>query len=491
MRNCNQSLQPSAPIDICSIDPILKPFFASTGNSYIPFLGTMASRYLSDFGGKKILAPLIDAAALSPLVSDLDHRPHAQDAASTIWEYLRTTNTPDQIYVSSVLSDIPLIERFVTSNRVQPNEDPCLAKALTADEDVEVEQGLFGAPTNLIPPKKILEFLEKDINIESAVMGSAGMLTVLGNEGYTDAALLQHMTDAQSFYGTVCDLIGFDALSMALRSRGYLIALKKLKQQESIGSAERLLEQIGDRDSYATSTQEMLTIISGGADVDITFPISDTTGHGIIVSEIKVGDTRAAGRVKSLGSLGLKFSRGRIPMDITGTSIIVNNELELAVRYGEYVARAKRLHDAGAIKLQGPPRKSSPFSIQGHPDFIDHVLEVAKIHRRDVWEIRNASYDDYKTAKLTFFHTTSVNGKDWPVRNELKFETYKSRIQSRIGKASHIFYEAQKTERPIEIKPKHLKKIHARRHHLNTESVNPASRERGKDLVKLVRSMAI
>ena len=455
---------------------------------------------LNDFAEGLATRGMYDAAALH----DVGQRvcsgdPYQAEAQNSLCKYASTISTSGEAvsaewrYTSTLLADMDKIELCSQRGRRVDTGEDVVSGLLRSRSDIQVPHYAWGIQSGLVGLHRIEELLQ-NVNLESVLVKSAEMLDNLQHPAPKDRTVLQNIFDAESFYAPLCEAIGFDGLSMALRSEAAIIRLQRSGKQFALDNAQDLLTGLGERGKVLANVTGLFQHILRGEAI-LEAPIHDNSGHGIIIGqsvldahELNGGKNTlwALWRVKSLGSLALKQNRlGEKPSDVLGITIVVDDLQELVMTYKGVVECIK----ANNVVEENPsPNHRLAYSIQGSDEYIDSVSNGFNnndnVYDRDFEIVRKGN--GHQVAKTTFIYKPDLAGTgttETDIAVELQVQTITDWLASRTGSAAHLLYKAG-------IFRDHtvLEAINKRRAHLNSARLNPRSQESGKRFRSLVAS---
>lgn len=409
-----------------------------------------AHDYVNIFAGNVLPKEALDTAMLHAMDMDAaahgDLRPVMGTATAKL-KYVTSSLTHERAadYVPALLNDMHYIN--------------CAAQHYLKDdvyrEHINGNGGGWDKSVKPVSIEKMVEMAEQ-VNIESALLKSAVCLEELveqvghaleanGEKPDDDVAILEHVIEAETFYGPLCEVLGFDGLAMELRSQAQQLRFIYQGHGDMVINAHRYLDE-AEVCAPAAFLQEM---VQGDEEVAVSSAVNEPSeeicesARTIPYKSVRLGEfglqlqsgRLVAGnwRVKSAGSLVAKLLRGssEAPMDILGGTVISETLDDMARDFAEMATRAV---DNPQLAMQKAPSKEKAVIIQGGQEYIDAmcaylpeefvVQHVQKIHK-----------DGFRVAKFTCL---SANG-ELPV--ELQFLTKEDRRDARRGENAHILYK--------------------------------------------------
>ncbi len=436
------------------------------------------AKILHDFAGTMLPQEAFEATLLHDVVERAEAKEGLQtkNAKQVLLGYFDGMKGEEDksIYVSSLLADMSLVEEAAETYRTAENEDPHLKEILsgnTTDQAIKVQHWM--EKSRVINVETMHELLEQ-VNLESVLIKAAELLDNLTYVPPKDRSLIQDIFEAESFYAPLCEILGFDGLSMALRDAA------ARNRSEKSGNTLIQAQALEMRDNVidAGSIDSVVEAIFG--DNALTAPVlGQLSDHGVRIDEViaSLNGAELAGvaRVKSVGSLALKLARGagERPMDIVGMTFVANDVTEASIFFHALLARLKNIDVA---QLQPAPSRKEAVHIRGDSSYIS---EYTKHMDPDI-EVDEKPEEPgaYQVAKVTalFFGVIPV---------EIQVQTKDDRKNGRIGTASHTTFKDGGTGLRTEL----LGSIYDRKRRLARDriNVNGQSIARGLTLLQGLR----
>ena len=405
---------------------------------------TSVNGILNDFCDGYIQPPVYTAAMLMSLMDKLEDPLTSRNAYRALRVFLEESEAgkEDDEYTLGLLSDRQKISTFWQENINEIIESyPEIAQAFRDDmSESQIPREMWEHDAPIVQRDKIIK-LKENVNIVSILIQSAELLEWLssekaGNNGETYA----YMYAARSIFAPICKMVRFGGLEMALQSRCSQLELEITGQQQFVEKAATHLEWIESPEQVEQVIQSIFEHTLG--DTIHERALSHNSQHGIIMGEgISEGDSRVTWRVKSLGRIAHKLARSGIdakPMDIVGTTVIVEDESTLAAALSSIL---KRINSDERIELVPSPSRDYAVHVRGDLAYIDTVREALGYSTRKEMErhvdVVDEEKDGFRVAKVTF--TYYEPGLKTPVPVEMQINTVADREQARGGKAAHLY----------------------------------------------------
>lgn len=448
----------------------------------------LTNTLIADFCDEYVNAPVYSAAMLGPIADALKDPATAAAAENALRAYTSNVqNSPESTaYILGILADRPAIDDFWRQTIAEQYTDqPELVQKLLAQTPETVSEELWGSGARLVTPERMLSLVD-NINLESLLIQSAETLVQLGVDRATnDSETLRKIYKAESFLGPLCEIIGFDGLAMALRSRAFILRKIYTGERELIERGNRIIAEQGSVEQVDQNVQSLFTAVFGESIHEQV--VTHTSQHGIIIGEglCTSKNLRVVWRQKVVGSLIEKMQRQDdpefIPLDLLGATIIAHNEQEAGERLGRII---ERVHKDDRIKLVPAEGRTDAVHVKGTPHYIEVMREalgfdtVESMQRFvDVVEVKPGYY---QVCKVTLVYAQEGKAE---MRAEIQITTEADRIEARIGSAAHLLYKLAGVNRPS-IDPAFLAAISARKSSLSHKGnhLNQASAERATAL---------
>ncbi len=437
---------------------------------------------LDDFGMDYMTKAVREAAAL------YEASGARELSDEELFSYAEETDPYAFYQAAGIATDFPVTDDFWKTH-----------KPIATDKDWEHH-------ATIINPQELFEHAET-INLETMLIQATHTLAELETYPYDSNECYEAIVKAEAMYASLCEIIGLDALAMALRSKATVIRLRNAGRGQFVDEAERMLLAYDGKAQdgtplfthYATSILNKLIGETSHESV-----ITNNARHGIVVGEgtceIPSENTslRVLARLKTVGSLAEKLAReatksnrdiphevepasvdqSLTPLDVTGMTLVADNDDALA---NAYVALVKGMHaNQDAITPVAAPSRTQAFHIRGSEGFVRTIRQELEKHFPDHQGLFEYVVDDhgFNVAKVTgFFEDT-----EGCVPFEIQALTTEGRKQTRIGKGAHIFYKLSRQMNmpftPTEQEIAGLERINQRKVHMGKDGLTPASAAR-------------
>lgn len=369
-------------------------------------------------------------------------------SATALMEYYTYPNTHEDAasYTAALLNDMEYMDNYATYYR---NNDAW--RKTSAPIDIK-EMGR----------------LSDEVNIESIIIKSCIVLDKLvepvreveesGDLSRLDDKVLKNITEAEIFYGPLCEVFGFDGLAMDLRSQSHVLRLLKNGKLEDVAKVREYcnsMREIGPQAVLSNIVEGNFAVFNAVKDVDCIHDYDSEIPYssiqlGEFVTDFgnfwsgKEGDrmlTAGNWRLKSVGSLANKIQNSEkrgFPMDVMGFTFILKDEEELADVFACVIEKVILSENLECVPA---PSKENWVFVQGDDNFrrlirkrfsYDFIQKNIQVMEKDV---------HYRVAKLTCILLDEEKNRQMPV--EMQFLTKEDRKNARTGTAAHIIYKAQ------------------------------------------------
>lgn len=373
---------------------------------------------------------------------------NAVASATALMEYYTYPNTHEDAasYTAALLNDMEYMDNYATYYR---NNDAW--RKTSAPIDIK-EMGR----------------LSDEVNIESIIIKSCIVLDKLvepvreveesGDLSRLDDKVLKNITEAEIFYGPLCEVFGFDGLAMDLRSQSHVLRLLKNGKLEEVAKVREYcnsMREIGPQAVLSNIVEGNFAVFNAVKDVDCIHDYDSEIPYssiqlGEFVTDFgnfwsgKEGDhmlTAGNWRLKSVGSLANKIQNSEkrgFPMDVMGFTFILKDEEELADVFACVIEKVILSENLECVPA---PSKENWVFVQGDDNFrrlirkrfsYDFIQKNIQVMEKDV---------HYRVAKLTCILLDEEKNRQMPV--EMQFLTKEDRKNARTGTAAHIIYKAQ------------------------------------------------
>ena len=403
------------------------------------------NRLIGDFCDSLIQPPVYTAAMLMPLMDKLDDSLTSRNAYRALSTFLKesTASEQDDMYVLGMLSDRKEIADFwhqsIASIRNDHKEVSDAFDPVNSAAQFDKQQWMHAS--RLVHPDKLTSLLE-NVNLESLLIQSVELLEWLSSDkAANNGQTFNYVYAAESIFAPLCEIIGFDGLSMALQSKCATLRYKYREEDEFTQKAREQLSALGSHEQIEENVLSMLEATLGEALHELV--LKHNSPHNIVIGEgIAENDIRVVWRVKSLGSIAKKLERNGIdsvPMDIIGATLIVKDEQTLARTLATVL---HRIELDSRIQTQPSPSRVHALHVRGDLPYIERVLTELDYENLDDMakhvDVRVGPTDDFRVAKVTFVFD---DRRGEPMRVEMQINTEKDRVQARIGSAAHLLFK--------------------------------------------------
>lgn len=405
--------------------------------------------YIDIFAGDVISPEAAHAGILYEIKKEENSNiENAVVSATALMEYYTYPNTHEDAasYTAALLNDMEYMDNYATYYR---NNDAW--RKTSAPIDIK-EMGR----------------LSDEVNIESIIIKSCIVLDKLvepvreveesGDLSRLDDKVLKNITEAEIFYGPLCEVFGFDGLAMDLRSQSHVLRLLKNGKLEDVAKVREYcnsMREIGPQAVLSNIVEGNFAVFNAVKDVDCIHDYDSEIPYssiqlGEFVTDFgnfwsgKEGDhmlTAGNWRLKSVGSLANKIQNSEkrgFPMDVMGFTFILKDEEELADVFACVIEKVILSENLECVPA---PSKENWVFVQGDDNFrrlirkrfsYDFIQKNIQVMEKDV---------HYRVAKLTCILLDEEKNRQMPV--EMQFLTKEDRKNARTGTAAHIIYKAQ------------------------------------------------
>ena len=405
----------------------------------------LTTTLLADFCDEYIPPQAYTAAMLSPIVeATADSNTHEQAmAALRLYASTRKEEKKDRHYAIGLAVDRPEINRFWQENVNERYTDtPEIQQLLQSREpiDVSIEQWRSYAPT--IEPECIHKFA-LSVNIESLLIRAAELLAQLDPAtALNDSQTLDRAHQAESLFAPFCEIIGFDALAMALYSHVHVLRAMFTGNLAPLQQAQAIIAERGDKEQVNKDLETLFDVIFG--DHIHEQIISHGAQHGIMMGEGYCTSEclRVNWRLKSVGSLTNKLDTRypeSIPLDIIGITITTDDVPQIATRLRRIRERAT---SDERVTLTPTSSRDAAVHVKGPLSYIETIREGLGFESleamREVVDVVEVDEKAHHVCKVTLVF--SQPGRP-DLRAEVQITTKTDRKESRVGQAAHVLYK--------------------------------------------------
>lgn len=495
-------------------------------------------RLAYDFGLDKIHDKVYDVAYLYPVMEQLLSKRALERKAA--FEAIRgfhdgestTDDEKNRLYTYGIMLDFEKINNFISKHMDN----------LRSQTSLQLGESLFDKYSSfpVINPESLHQLIEDDeqtypdcesVDIEAIFIQALAVYDSFQQALHNgDETKLRELTYAiEAFYAPMCEFIGFDAISMAVRDCTYQLRLIRETTPKADGPSgvtrlalarTKLNIEALTRDNIASVITDIMRD-SSIPDNKQTRVISDTYGHGIVFGtgegSIKISedqpaiDVRFTWRKKTPGSYGKKTERYDNPHDVIAMTIITGSDTseeydddqaveESAAIYKKLLENVLNSENEYFNPLPADG-KTSAGVIKGDKEFIKKITE--KIPKTLIEFATELKTNRYQNVTLTFtYAATTLNEKGDLVAEEIPVEiqiqTRDARREARAGMASHVYYKSL-ARLALGVKPTvedtiseltllAMQEIHDRRHRMKDAVLTERSRRDSKRFIQYIDS---
>lgn len=440
---------------------------------------TLTTTLIADFCDEYVSPHVYTAAMLCPIIEAAGNPDTHAQALEALRFYANNIieTSEDKRYALGLAADRPIIANFWRENvdmRYSNNpelRDLLLGKGSTA---VSIEQ--WQAHAQSIEPKYINE-LASSVNLESLLIKAAELLAQLDPSTATnDSQTLDRAHQAESLLAPLCEIIGFDALAMALYSHVHVLRAMFTGNLVPLQQAQELIAERGDKEQVDKDVQELFSVIFGD---NIHEQIIDHgSGHGIMMGEGYCTSEclRVNWRLKSVGSLTKKLDKRspeNIPLDIIGATVTTQDVPQIASRLKRILERAD---SDERVVLTPTSERTTAVHVKGTSSYIETIREGLGFESleamQEVVDVVEVEPGAHRVCKVTLIFAQPGRPE---LRTEIQITTQDDRIENRIGQAAHMLYKLlnrlEPTEEPFDrqVHAQDLAMIHKRKEHLTAD----------------------
>ena len=470
---------------------------------------TLTTKLIIDFCDEYLSPRAYTAAMLAPILetaTTADTNTQAREALR-IYTNNTTESEEEKRYVIGLASDRPVIANFWhESVATRYTSDPALQSLLQSSKPAEVSIQQWGTPSKSIEPRYINE-LASSVNLESLLIKAGELLAQLDPSTATnDSQTLDRAHQAEALLAPLCEIIGFDALAMALYSHVHVLRAMFTGNLAPLQQAQNIINERGDKEQVDGDVQELFGVVFG--DNIHEQIIEHGAGHGIMMGEgYCTGEClRVNWRLKSVGSLAKKLdarSPENIPLDIIGATVTTKDVHQIASRLKRILERAKNNKH---VILTPTSERDKAIHVKGPTEYIEAIREGLSYEsvdamREDV-DVVAVAEGAHQVCKVTlvFKQPEKDEKPERPdLRAEIQITTESDRVENRIGKAAHMLYKLVKhlgiSDDSIDKEhyAQDLALIHARKQHLgatNYDQLTSGSLVRANKLYEELKNPA-
>lgn len=398
-----------------------------------------------------------------------------QDTWRSLNEHSDTQRIDERTYVVGILTDIRLIDDFLKKQRGAYNSRYKESKgtsnllSIIHDSDPAFPMIDLHEIANLMASDEEAFPDCKGVQIESFLLMAAEAFDDLreAQKEDDDTRLRKAIFNIEAFFAPLCEIIGFDAFSMAMRSEVLKIRISQHDGPEGkrlLGVATEKLEQY-DLETSRQLVDNLIEDLFGHAKSDAEKQtesvIKNEAMHGIAFGTgtfLGMGDARDGStvldkttevpfdyvwRVKTIGSLAKKLEKSGEPADIVGVTVITENVRDTAKIIGQLLPKVEdiELEHISGISSQN---RQTPYSFAGDSEFIKAMAD-AMIDAKSTGSLefdKRERTNGFEVAKITIQYTTVVDDGSGGLTEitapvEIAVMTSEARRNARVGDAAH------------------------------------------------------
>ncbi len=438
----------------------------------------LTTTLIADFCDEYLSPRAYTAAMLSPILeaattTDSDTSTEAREALRV---YIADTAEPEEEkrYVIGLASDRPVIANFWRESVASRyTTKPELQNVLQSKDPAEVSIEHWGVHSQSIEPRYINE-LAASVNLESLLIKAGELLAQLDPSTATnDSQTLDRAHQAEALLAPLCEIIGFDALAMALYSHVHVLRAMFTGNLAPLQQAQDIIKERGDKEQVDRDIQELFSVVFG--DNIHEQIINHGAEHGIMMGEGYCTSKclRVNWRLKSVGSLAKKLdtrSPENIPLDIIGATVTTQDIPQIALRLKRIIERSS---SDERVTLTPTSERDAAIHVKGTGEYIETIrlgLGFESLEAmREVVDIVEVDAGAHRVCKVTLVFAQPGRPE---LRAEIQITTESDRVENRIGKAAHMLYKLVKhlgisaSSIDREDYAQDLALIHARKKHL-------------------------
>lgn len=439
----------------------------------------LTAALLADFCEEYVSPQVYTAAMLSPILEATARPATYAGAVEALHLYASNTVEPesDKLYAVGLTADRPVINYFWQENiNSRYSNDPELQNLLQSKDPQPVTIEQWRTHPQSIEPKYI-NSLVSSVNLESLLVKAVELLAQLDPQtALNDSETLNRAHQAEALLAPLCEIIGFDALAMALYSHVHVLRAMYTGNLAPLQQAQDIITERGNKEQVDQDVQELFGVVFGdniheqiikhGADHGIMM------GEGFCTSEC----LRVNWRLKSIGSLTRKLdarSPEKLPLDIIGATVTTQDVPQIALRLKRILERAG---SDERVTLTPTSERYAAIHVKGTTDYIETIRQGLGFESleamQEVVDVVEVEAGAHRVCKVTLIFAQS-NRPD--LRAEIQLTTQSDRIENRIGQAAHMLYKLLKrlgpTDEPFDrqVHAQDLAMIHKRKQHLSAD----------------------
>ena len=409
---------------------------------------TLTTTLIADFCDEYLSPRAYTAAMLSPILEAATTAGTSAQAQEALRVYVGNTveSEEEKQYVIGLASDRPVITDFWHENvAARYSANPELQSVLQATEPIEVSIEQWSTHSQSIEPRYINE-LASSVNLESLLIKAGELLAQLDpSTAVNDSRTLDRAHQAEALLAPLCEIIGFDALAMALYSHVHVLRAMFTGNLAPLQQAQAIINERGDKEQVDQDVQELFGVVFG--DNIHEQIINHGAEHGIMMGEgYCTGEClRVNWRLKSVGSLTKKLdarSPENIPLDIIGATVTAQSVPQIAQRLKRILERS---NSDDRVVLTPTSERDAAIHVKGTSEYIETIrtgLGFESLEAmREVVDVVEVGEGAHRVCKVTLVFAQPGRPE---LRAEIQITTESDRIENRIGKAAHMLYKLVK-----------------------------------------------
>ena len=414
----------------------------------------LTTALIADFCDEYLSPRAYTAAMLSPILEATTATDTATQAREALGVYVNSSAESEEgkRYVIGLASDRPIIADFWRENvAARYSANPELQNALQASSPTEVSIEQWGIHSQSIEPRHINE-LASSVNLESLLIKACELLAQLDpSTAVNDSQTLDRAHQAEALLAPLCEIIGFDALAMALYSHVHVLRAMFTGNIAPLQRAQEIVSERGDKEQVDKDVEELFSVVFG--DNLHEQIIKHGAEHGIMMGEgVCTSDyLRVNWRLKSVGSLAKKLSNRpleNVPLDILGATVTTHNVPQIAARLKRILERSD---NDDRVTLTPTSDRDAAIHVKGTKEYIETIREGLGFENLDamkkVVDVVEVGEGAHRVCKVTLVFAqpeTDTRPARPDLRAEIQITTEGDRVENRIGKAAHMLYKLVK-----------------------------------------------
>lgn len=440
----------------------------------------LTTALIADFCDEYLSPRAYTAVMLSPILEAATTASTNTQAREALRVYANNTveSEEEKRYVIGLASDRPVIADFWRESvAARYAADPTLQSLLQSSDPTKVSAEQWSVHSRSIEPRHINE-LASSVNLESLLIKAGELLAQLDPSTATnDSQTLDRAHQAEALLAPLCEIIGFDALAMALYSHVHVLRAMFTGNLAPLQQAQNIINERGDKDQVDRDVQELFGVVFG--DNLHEQIINHGSEHGIMMGEGYCTSEclRVNWRLKSVGSLTKKLdarSPENIPLDIIGATVTTQDVPQIALRLKRILERSSTDE---RVALTPTSERDAAIHVKGTGEYIETIrvgLGFESLEAmREVVDVVEVGAGAYRVCKVTLVFAQPGRPE---LRAEIQITTESDRVENRIGKAAHTLYKLIK-HLGVNVDPvdredyaQDLALIHARKKYLGATS---------------------